>query len=250
MKNILFLLGIALCSTMAAQLQNPDTSGDIGGIPAFANSDGLRNPEDQITNIDVNKIRQWASLTDFDDITLSRAAIEGSVFLFDQWENNGVIEVGDKRYVFGNMNYHVKKATFMTKISEDSIVSFDLSTFDRIVINDKPFKSIYNPSKRANDTFEVIYEGKDLALLKVYSLEITEANPNPMINRSKSKIKKKSTYYLKKGNSIKRFKFKKKNLLELAGNKSADLELYAEKNKLSFKKDDDVRRMFTNMMNE
>lgn len=250
MKNLFLFLGIAICSTMVAQVQNQDGSGDVGGIPAFQNPDGLRNPQDQINNIDVNKIRGWASLSDFDDIVLYTPSIQGSVFLFDKWENRGVIEVDEKRYVFFNMNYHVKKATFMTKISDDSIVSFDLSTFDRIVINDKPFKSIYNPAKRANDTFEVIYEGEDFSLLKTYSLHITESNPNPMINRSKSKIKKKSSYYLKEGNSIKKFKFKKKNLLALAGDKASELELYAGKNKLSFREDDDVRRMFTNIMNE
>ncbi|PQB04914.1 hypothetical protein [Aureitalea marina] len=250
MKLIAFSLGLLVTIQSFGQLQDVNPSaGNLGGIPAFDDADGLRNPESLITNIDVQKIRGWASLTDFDDIILSRADAEGSVYLFDQWENRGVIEVDDKRYIFTNMNYNVRSGNFMSKISQDSVVIFDISTYDRLVINDKPFKSIYNPSKRGNEVYEVIFEGPDFSLLKGYSIHVVEANPNPMVNRSRTKITKKEFYYVKDGNSIKDFKFKKKAILALAREESGELEEYAKTNDLSFKKEDDVRRMLTNLMN-
>lgn len=246
--NVIFFC-LLLTTVSFAQLQDVNPSaGNLGGIPAFDDADGLRNPESLITNIDVQKIRGWASLTDFDDIILSRADAEGSVYLFDQWENRGVIEVEDKRYIFTNMNYNVRSGNFMSKISQDSVVIFDIGAYDRLVINDKAFKSVYNPSKRGNEVYEVIYEGPDFAILKGYSIHVVEANPNPMVNRSKTKITKKEAYYLKENNTIKTFRFKKKNILALAGEESEDLEQYARTNDLSFKKEDDVRRMLTNLV--
>lgn len=253
MKKLSLILALALSGTLCAQLQSPPPNGGLGGIPPLSNAQGLEDNaigNNITTNIDINKIDGWASIDDFDTILLAKAGTDGSVYLFDEWENRGVIEVDDKRYIFSNMNYNVKRSAFQSKIGQDSVVSFDLSTFDRIVINDKAFKSIYNPSKRANENFEVIYEGSDMAILKGYVIEITEANPNPMINRSKRKILTKERYYVKKKNSIKSMKFKKKGILALAGDKSADLERYAKKNKLSFKDESDVRRMLTNVLND
>lgn len=53
---------------------------------------------------------------------------------------------------------------------------------------------------------------------------------------------------MKENNTIKTFRFKKKNILALAGEESEDLEQYARTNDLSFKKEDDVRRMLTNLV--
>ena len=257
MKKIAFLFATML--TITGLAQNSAGSGapaPTGGnttssvFGSSGNSVGLFDNEvsqNINTNIDVNKL-EGIGILEFDNLRLSKGNIDGSFYLYDQWENRGVIEVEDKRYVLSNMNYDVRKGTFMSQINQDSLVTFDITTFDRVLINDRPFKSIYNPSKRANETFEIIFEGPDFSILKGYAIEITEANPNPMINRSKRRVLKKSSYFVKKRNSIKRFKMKKKNLLALAGDKKGQLENYAKANRLSFKKDNDVRRMMVNVL--
>jgi len=246
-KNVLL---IAILASVGLYAQG---GGDSAVFGSPTNSVGLVEAEYntiEFNNLDISKIDGFASIRDFDDMRFSKAPVDGTVLLFDKWENQGVIEVEDKRYVFSNMNYHVKRATFMSKIDNDSVVSFDLSTFNRIVINDMSFKSIYNPAKRANETFQVIYEGEDFSILKTYSVEVREANPNPMINRGKTKIMKKSAYFMQKDNTIKPLKLKKKSLLGLAGDRSEEMMKYAKKNKLSFKRDEDVTKLFTNIMNK
>jgi hypothetical protein len=242
-----FLFALALVATANAQLGDVSNSpGNVGGIAPFADADGLRNPESLIQNIDVQKILGWASVTEFDDIRLSKLDVNGSVFLFDEWDNKGAIEVGDKRYIFSNMNFSVRSSVFMSKISEDSVVSFDISAYDRILINDRPFKSIYNPGKNGNQVFEVIYEGEDFSLLKNYYLHISESSPNPMVNRARTKIIKKKDYFILVEGVVEPFRMKKKSLLELVGDRGDDLEAYAKAHGLSFRKDEDVRAMLSN----
>lgn len=248
MKQFVFLLNVlVVVSTAQAQLGAVNQSaGSGGGIAPFENADGLRNPESLIPNIDVWKIRGFASVTDFDDIRLEKLDATGSVFLFDEWNNKAAIELNDKRYIFSNMNFSVRSGVFMSKISEDSVVSFDISTYDRIVINDRPFKSIYNQGKNGNQVFEIVYEGQDFSVLKNYYLHVADSNPNPMVNRSRTKISKKTDYYILRNGVVEPFRMKKKNFMALAGDRADELDAYAKANGLSYRSDEDVRRMLTN----
>lgn len=257
MKKVVLIIALLTWIGTFGQLTNTNNTTNTSNINTGVfgsptNSLGLQGAEEgtiTVNPIDIWKIEGFGSARDFDDIRFGSVPTDGSVLLFDEWENRGVIEVEDKRYIFNNMNFHMVKSTFMSKIDNDSVVSFDLSTFNRIVINDLVFKSIYNPARRANETFQVIYESQAFSILKTYEIVIREADPNPMTNRSKRKIQKKANYHLKKGNSIKPFKLRKKSILQLAGDKSGELEKYAKENRLSFNKDEDVTRLLTIIMN-
>ena len=61
---------------------------------------------------------------------------------------------------------------------------------------------------------------------------------------------KRSNYYIEENDALRLFKFKKKNLLQLAGDKADEIEAYAKKYKLSFKKEIDVSRMFSYHLKE
>ena len=88
--------------------------------------------------------------------------------------------------------------------------------------------------------YQIVFECPDYSIVKEYAIEIREANPNPMINRSKRKIIQKEYYYKLVGQRLERFKMKKKNILALAGDQSEQLEAFAKSNRLSFKEDSDV----------
>ena len=257
MKKIVLLIAVGCFVGVHGQVTNQTTNTtsnvNTGVFGSPSNSLGLIGADEGtliINPTDLIKIEGFGSARDFDDIRLGGAPTDGNVLLFEDWKNRGVIEVEDKRYIFDNMNFHLVKSVFMSKIDKDSVVSFDLSTFNRIVINDLVFKSIYNPATRGNENFQVIYENPKVSILKNYEIVVTEADPNPMINRQKRKIEKKGTYYIKKGNSIKPFKFKKKNIAALAGDRSGEMIQYAKTNKLSFREDRDVSRMLTLFMNK
>lgn len=169
--------------------------------------------------------------------------VQGSVHLFDGWNNRGIfITSEDKKYSLRNINYNVQRNVFESKIGTDSVFTFNTGNIDKIVINNRPFKSIYNPAVRAENIYEVIFENDKFAILKKYEVELVEGSDNPMVVRP-SKYLLNDSYWVKKRNSVKSFKMKKKNITKLAGKDAKALEQYAEDNNLSFKDDAEVSRM-------
>jgi len=176
--------------------------------------------------------------------------VNGSVHLFKSWNNIGVFSIlnNDKKLLIKNINYNVDRDVFESQIGKDSVFTFNFQNIENITINSREFKNLYMPGERANKTFEVIYEGGDFSLLKEYFVVVLEGSDNPQVNRP-SKYVQKSNYYVKRNNSFKLFKLKKKNVLKLVKRKADDLEAYVSENNLSYKKDADVKRMLTNFLN-
>ena len=92
--------------------------------------------------------------------------------------------------------------------------------------------------------YEVIYGGTDFAILKRYRIDVKEGSDNPMVNRQ-SKYITMSEYFVQKGERLTSFKLKKRFVLNLVGNKASEMEAYARKNNLSFKKELDVNRILS-----
>ena len=183
-------------------------------------------------------------LYQFDDIRFGKMGFDGSVYLFDEWENKGIIVVGNKRYVISNINFHISQDAIMSKIEEDSTFVFNFQGIDKILINNRVFKSFYNSSKVKNKVYEVIYENQEIALLKGYTVSLIEASPNPMVNRYINKIKRTSNYYIYKNGAIQSFKLKKSNIQNLVSKeKTQKLEQYVKDNNLSYKKENNVIKM-------
>lgn len=169
--------------------------------------------------------------------------IEGSVHLFKSWINRGVFVTNeDKKYSLRNINYNVQRNVFESKIGNDSVFTFNTNNVDKIVINNRPFKSIYNPAVRAESIYEVIFENDSFSILKKHEMEVMEGSDNPMIIRPSKYILSES-YWVKKRNSVKSFKMKKKNIIKLAGKDAKALTKYADDNNLTFRDDADVTRI-------
>ncbi|WP_435579056.1 hypothetical protein [Gilvibacter sp.] len=171
--------------------------------------------------------------------------IEGSLYLFEQWNNKGVFITSEERkLLIRNINFNIDRGVFESEISKDTVFTFGFENVDRVFVNSREFKARFIPSKGLYDVYEVIFENDEFAILKKWFIDIKEGSDNPMVNR-KSRYVHRSNYYLERNGNVELFKFKKKNLLKLAGNQADEVEAYAKKYNLSFKKEIDVSRMFS-----
>jgi len=170
--------------------------------------------------------------------------IEGSPLLFEGWDNEGVIVLGDKSYNLNNLNYDINQDVILSRISEDSIFVFNFTNIDNILINDKEFKQFYDTGQQKNKIYEVMYENNNFSLLKGYYVVIVEGSPDPMVHRPNAKIRKKSSYYIMRNNLIAPFKWKKKSILNLIDDeKREELKKYVKNNNLSYNDESDVGKM-------
>ena len=166
----------------------------------------------------------------------------GSVYLFDDWKNYGIIfTLDDRKFRLNNINLNIQRNTFVAKISNDSIFTFNFNNIKEFVINNKVFKNIY--SKNGKRVYEVIYENEAYTILKGFSIQIVAGSSNPMVNRSSDKFVRKSSYYLLKNNNVTPFRFKKKSILKLLGEEEkTKLSQFVSTNKLSYKKAYDMKK--------
>jgi len=172
--------------------------------------------------------------------------VEGSQYLFKEWKNNGVIIVGSKKYVLPNVNFNIDKQTFMSKIENDSVYIYNINNDDKILINGRRFQSIYNDIERKNKVYEVVYSGKNFSVLKEYYVAVVEASSNPMLNRPNRKIKQKNKFLVY--TASKEFvdlKLQKKSILVFMEKNNIEVvKEFVDERKLSYKKEDDVIRIF------
>ena len=235
MKNLILLILLASLNFVKAQ------DHALHGAPT--NNLGLNAGEEGMmvyNALDISKIS--GVFYEFDDIRLAKVATEGSFLLFEDWKNKGVILYGGKKLIISNINFNIKSGQFMSQLEKDSTFVFDFRGIDKIIVNDRPFKSVYNNQLAENMVCEVLYEDNKIALLKNYYVTTLESSPNPMLNRPKNKIQKQSNYFISKNNFVSPFKLKKSEILELS-EKSGGLEKYVKSNRLSYKKEEDVAKM-------
>ncbi|MBT8259090.1 MAG: hypothetical protein KJO49_11495 [Bacteroidia bacterium] len=171
--------------------------------------------------------------------------IEGSVHLFDNWNNRAVIyTVDNQQYLMKNINLNLQRHTFESKIAQDTLFTFNFNNIDKFVVNNKVYRNYYWDDD--NRVYEVIYDGKDYQVIKGFKLEIIEGSANPMLNRRSDKYAKKEAYYIRKEGKIKPFRLSKGRIMKLFKSdeeKSKELLQFVRENKLSFKKEYDIRRL-------
>ena len=170
---------------------------------------------------------------------------QGSVHLFKDWNNLAMIHASDaQKFSLKNINLNIERNTFESKISEDSIFTFNFNNIDKFVINNRVFKNYYNDGE--NRVFEVIYDSGQLVLLKGYKIQFVKGSPNPMLNRSTDKNVQKEFYFIRQNSSIRSFRLKKNNILDLLSPDQAKAaEKYVKDNRLTYKEDADVNRILT-----
>ena len=215
----------------------------------FPNSNGTY--DDTFATLTGNPA-EWSKimgvLAQFDDITLEKKGIEGSVMMFStKQKNKGKLYSGKKVYILNDLNYNVENDQFQTKLENDSIFIYNLDGLSRVEINEKDFSVVYNPVHGKREIYEVVQAGRKISLLKKYSVKVQQASPNPMVNRRKTKILKKWKYYtVDYKDNIVEFKGKKKTILEIVKDSESKkaLKEFISNNRLSVKKEEDLVKIF------
>lgn len=176
--------------------------------------------------------------------------ISGSKYLFEKWENRGVLITIDKqRFGTNNVNIDLKTQSFQSKFAKDSLFNYNFNNIDRFIINNRMYKNFY--FNEDNRIYEIIHETPEYTLLKGFKVDLVEGSANPMVSRKTDKYVQRESYYVNKDNSISKFKLGKKHLLKLLGKDKATSDKivkYAKANNLSFKKDFDVKKLLNYSM--
>ena len=146
---------------------------------------------------------------------LKNIKVEGSFYLFDEWQNKATLFAKDKKYIVYNINYDIHDSSFITKISEDSIFVFNSNLVDKVLVGEKIFKKINSIDQKTDKFYEVLSSSDSLSLLKTYYTKIIKASPNPMLNRPISKIVQKENYHAYYKGKLLTLKLKKKSIITL-----------------------------------
>ena len=178
--------------------------------------------------------------------------IDGSIYLFDTWKNYPVIvnSKDKKTFTLNNVNFNLRTNRLVTKISEDSIFVLNMKSIKDVTIKGKVFKKI--DTEIGSRVFEVIYESDRVSLLNFHSVKLVEGSVNPMLSRKTDKLVHKEEYYISNEQGITELKLKKKYILDAIANNDAEkssLLKYFTKNKLSFKKINDIKVALKNLDN-
>jgi len=170
--------------------------------------------------------------------------VEGSVYLFNKWDNHAVIITNDnQRFSIKNINLNIERNIFESKISEDSLFTFNFNNIDKFIVNNKVFKNFYYNDD--NRVYEMIYESDEFTIMKGHKIQLIEGSANPMVNRKFDKNIQKYSYYIKRDDKIKPFKLKKQKILRLVDGdveRAQKIEEYVKNNRLSYKKEYDVKK--------
>ena len=141
--------------------------------------------------------------------------IEGSVYLFEDWNNRGVIHTTtNQKFALKNINLNLKQNVFVSQIGQDSLFTFNMNNIEKFMINNKVFKSYYNDGE--NRVFQLVYEDENIEVLKGYKIQLIEGSVNPMVNRANSKYVQKQAYFFKDGDAIKPIKLRTKAIMRMA----------------------------------
>ena len=182
--------------------------------------------------------------------SLNYASAQGqSQMLFSSWSNTATVETHTQSYTIANVNFDVANATFVQKKEDNRFMGFTMgSSVKRVTINGRSFKSVFSIADGKTKVYEVIHEDGSYAILKNYEVKVRERKMDSYTGRQEQKITLSSDYYLQKSNNdaVVAFKMNKKSLLKLyaeEGISAESIKNFAKENRLSFKKDQDIKRI-------
>lgn len=182
---------------------------------------------------------------EFDDIRFGKVPTDGSFLLFDNWDNQAVLILGEEKLSVSNINYHVDEEKFISELDNDSTFVYDFKGINRIIVNSRPFISMYSSSENKNKVYEVIAEGEKYSLVKNYYSKVTQGSANPMLARARNKIRLRSNNFVLINGILIPFDGSKSSLKRFLSPQQIDrVNSFVKSNKLSYRQEEDLKRIF------
>jgi hypothetical protein len=160
-------------------------------------------------------------------------------YMFPKWSNNGVIFVGKNKYGIGNINFNITTNSVDSRITQDKLFMFQSSSVDSISINNHLFKKV------GTLLYEVLFERQNSMLLKKYDVSYKAGGVGRMgVVQGPGPTSVVFKYVVvKPGKRMEDIELNKRSVLEIFENERDVLESYAKKERLSFRKEEDIIKM-------
>lgn len=174
--------------------------------------------------------------------------VEGSLMLFDKLGLPAKITLNNgKEYKLTNMDYNIKSDQMQVLISADSVFSFQSKNIAKVRIANANFITYFDSEISRNIYYEEIAKSKGANLWKRYSLKIKEGIRNPLTKQMQSpdKFVITSNYFIFKDDKLEELKLKKKSLAKLFGDHWEKIASFIDENDLSYKDENDLKKIFT-----
>lgn len=174
--------------------------------------------------------------------------IKGSTYLFSDWKTNAIVNTKEgKKYKISGLNYDAKLDKLVAKVGTDSLFSFNPANIKQASINSRIFERYLDPELNRNSFYEVILDKENFKLLKRINVAVKEGYVNPMTKSKEipDSYTFKESYFINEADVVKKVPPKKRNFLKIFGDKSVEIKKYISSNKLSIKKEFDLKKIFT-----
>jgi len=164
------------------------------------------------------------------------------IYSFENWKNKGVIHVDGKSYHLNNLNFNVTRNAFESRISLKKLFTYKSGEIDSVEISDLIFK------KFGNSFYEVLFEMNNNTFLKKHDITFQKGVENRLgvgtLGKTKTIIA--YNYLVKFGNTFKRIELNKSSIINLLDddNEKNALKDFVENEKLSYKKVNDIIKIF------
>ncbi|CAM1341864.1 Carbamoyl-phosphate synthase small subunit [Tenacibaculum aestuarii] len=231
------LILVAFCLNALGQRGNSGRAFNVG-----QGSNGLGS-SNNFLSIRAGNSGKWVKQTKNEELT-------GSVYLFDDWNNRGVIYSNDgKGYKLDGLNLNLElnrlEAKFEDK-SKNSVYAFDPESVKKATIGNKVVKRIRLSDKEGEFFLEELSINDKVGFYKLYSVSIKYARLNPMTQKKmgNNQYIKEETYYIEfNGRGLEAIELKKSKILNKLKDKKEKVKKFIKENKLNVKEENDFIKL-------
>lgn len=170
-------------------------------------------------------------------------SFEGDVYLFDKWDKKGYIYTDANSFSTIGLNYNIKSGYFEIKVSKDSIFVVTPNEIKSIKVEGNTYKyDIFNNKKYS----QVLFESPKISFYKNFTLIVKRGSYNPLNgNSTPNEFTPKEKYGIVMNMlPTENFSLNKKNILKMLFSQKDKIESYIKQNKLSYKKENDIVKIF------